>query len=407
MSNLLGFFSYVHDDDENDGGRIVQLGRDIVSELKAISGDDELELFLDRENLHIGDHWRPKVDDALSNVSFFIPILTPRFFRRAECRRELQFFMDQAKLLGISEIIMPVLYIDTPELHDSTSSDSLIKLLQGVQWESWTEVRAEGRSSSTYRKGIERLGQELDRRRKLVESTDIIPAATEFEKRVNLKFEEKSQPLVKISKTDASLISPDIEGDEVGTLEILGAMEDAFPRITQTLSDISVEIGIFNEIITNATNEFQHGNREGKGFAWRLQIARHVAIKITEPIDRIEDLGRKYLSDLHEIDTGFRVLLPKIVEESNEDLEALHSTKLYFQSVREMYVSSKSSKDSILAMVDSFKPIENLSKDLRPPLRKMRSTFVSMSEAQVVIQEWMSMIETTGIEYSEIAELEN
>jgi len=247
----------------------------------------------------------------------------------------------------------------------------------------------------------------LDRRRKLVESTDIIPAATEFEKRVNLKFEEKSQPLVKISKTDASLISPDIEGDEVGTLEILGAMEDAFPRITQTLSDISVEIGIFNEIITNATNEFQHGNREGKGFAWRLQIARHVAIKITEPIDRIEDLGRKYLSDLHEIDTGFRVLLPKIVEESNEDLEALHSTKLYFQSVREMYVSSKSSKDSILAMVDSFKPIENLSKDLRPPLRKMRSTFVSMSEAQVVIQEWMSMIETTGIEYSEIAELEN
>jgi hypothetical protein len=52
-----------------------------------------------------------------------------------------------------------------------------------------------------------------------------------------------------------------------------------------------------------------------------------------------------------------------------------------------------------LGMVESFRPIEKLSKDLRAPLRKMRTTFISMSEAQAVIQEWMTMVEATGIEY--------
>jgi hypothetical protein len=399
MSNLLGFYSYVHADDENDGGRVIQLGRDIVGELKAISGDDDLELFLDRDGLHQGDQWREKVDDALSNVSFFIPILTPRFFNRVECRREFQFFADQAELLGISEIILPILYIDFPELHNPDSSDPLVRLVQRVQWLSWLDVRSEGRLSSTYRKGIQGLAQELDRRRKMVESTDIIPAAALFEQNISLKFEAQTKAIAERAQLQQDASTEDENGEELGTLEILGAMEEASPRLTETLGGITLEIETFNEIISQATLDFEKGNKEGKGFAWRLLIARRLATDITEPINRMEALGRKYLADLHEIDTGFRVLLPRLVEEAKEDSDTLTVVINYFKAVREMYEASRSSKDSLLGMVESFRPIEKLSKDLRAPLRKMRTTFISMSEAQAVIQEWMTMVEATGIEY--------
>jgi hypothetical protein len=91
MAEMLGFWSYVHADDEMDWGRISNLARDIVGHYEGLRAE-KIELFLDRDDLHWGDQWRHKIDAALSNVAFFVPVITPRYFASAECRRELQFF---------------------------------------------------------------------------------------------------------------------------------------------------------------------------------------------------------------------------------------------------------------------------------------------------------------------------
>jgi hypothetical protein len=99
-AELLGFWSYVHADDTVDMGRVTQLARDIVANYEAIKAE-EIRLFLDRDDLHWGDQWRDEVDEALSNVAFFVPVITPRYFMRPECRREFQYFLQRRQASGL------------------------------------------------------------------------------------------------------------------------------------------------------------------------------------------------------------------------------------------------------------------------------------------------------------------
>lgn len=55
--------------------------------------------------------------------SLFIPVLTSRYFDSVECRREARTFAQKAKDLGVSELIMPLLYVDVPALHEEAPSD--------------------------------------------------------------------------------------------------------------------------------------------------------------------------------------------------------------------------------------------------------------------------------------------
>ena len=113
MANSQGFWSYVHADDQAEGERISRLARDVAGKFEMLTGEP-LALFLDRDGIKWGEVWRDKIDSSLASVAFFIPVLTPRYFRSPECRRELQFFARQATRLGIKELVLPLLYVDVP-----------------------------------------------------------------------------------------------------------------------------------------------------------------------------------------------------------------------------------------------------------------------------------------------------
>jgi len=91
-----GFWSYVHDDDDAEGGRITALARDLSAQYEMLTGES-IDLFLDRDDLEWGNDWRATVDGSLAVTAFFIPVLTPRYFSSAECRRELNAFVRKAK----------------------------------------------------------------------------------------------------------------------------------------------------------------------------------------------------------------------------------------------------------------------------------------------------------------------
>ena len=64
MAEIEGFWSYVHNDDESEGGRIARLARDVSSQFEMITGD-KISLFLDRDALAWGEEWRNKIDLAI------------------------------------------------------------------------------------------------------------------------------------------------------------------------------------------------------------------------------------------------------------------------------------------------------------------------------------------------------
>jgi hypothetical protein len=160
MSSYQGFLSYVHKDDDAEQGRISQLAKDIASQYEMLTGE-EIELFLDREDLQWGDNWQNKIDENLASVAFFIPVITPRYFTRPECRRELQFFARRADQLGIKELVLPLHYVHTPLLEDNSNQDDLVELVRKFQWEDWREIRFMDSNSELYRRRVADLASRL------------------------------------------------------------------------------------------------------------------------------------------------------------------------------------------------------------------------------------------------------
>jgi hypothetical protein len=374
MPSYKGFWSYVHADDAADGGRIARLARDIASEFEMQTGE-AIELFLDRDELQWGDNWRNEIDNALASVAFFIPVLTPRYFRSVECRRELQFFARKAIELGVRDLVLPLLYVDVPALQQMAPTDEMIPLIRGFQWEDWRELRFADPTTESYRRGVSRLTARL----------------------VAANHEAEAAP---------SVIAPersDIIDEEPGLIDEIAASESAMPRWQETIYDIAQQIEIVGQIMTEANEEMQRSDRAGKGFGGRLYIAKKVARRLAEPADHLAQLGSTYASQMHEVNGGIRALIQSVPEGGPADAEELQSVCEFFNAIREMAASAETGLGQIEEMVHSASALEAMSRDLRPPLRRMKEGLTRTIEARAVIREWVRLIDTSGVHCAEPA----
>jgi len=51
---LKGFWSYVHADDDADGGRVSRLAHDVAAQFEMLTGE-KIDLFLDRDDIEWGE----------------------------------------------------------------------------------------------------------------------------------------------------------------------------------------------------------------------------------------------------------------------------------------------------------------------------------------------------------------
>jgi hypothetical protein len=157
--NAAGFWSYSHDDDERDGHGLLRLASRIQDEFALVTGET-LTLFVDRDAISWGDEWRRRIETALAETTFFIPIITPLYFKRQECRRELLSFVGQAQSLDAIELVMPILYVDVADLAED-SSDEARALVARMQHTDWRELRLSDENSSEYRRAVHKLALRL------------------------------------------------------------------------------------------------------------------------------------------------------------------------------------------------------------------------------------------------------
>lgn len=161
MSNeaASGFWSYAHEDDVLDDGTILSLSHLIMEEYNLLSGEP-LRLFVDRNDLAWGEEWRERIDSSLAETTFFIPVITPRYFTRPECRRELLEFAAKAKMLGVEELLLPILYIEMRGL-STDSADEAVALVARTQYVDWRKNRLLEPRSREYRVAVNALAQRL------------------------------------------------------------------------------------------------------------------------------------------------------------------------------------------------------------------------------------------------------
>lgn len=138
-SDYEAFWSYTHEDDDRLNGYVTRLSERISNEYAVSSGYD-LQVFLDRKSLEWGDTWRAKITGALGSAPFFIAIITPKFVKSVECRKELLTFSAESKSRGYAKLLLPILLINVPDLRED-SDDEVLALLARTQYVDWTKYR--------------------------------------------------------------------------------------------------------------------------------------------------------------------------------------------------------------------------------------------------------------------------
>lgn len=374
MSNLKGFWSYVHKDDEGAQGRICRLAQDVAEQFEMLTGES-IDLFLDKDALEWGDRWKDKIDESLASVAFFMPVITPRYLMSPECRRELQFFARRAENLGIKELVLPLYYVRVPALEAEMPDDGLVVILKKFQWEDWRELRYEDRASKAYRQAVSRLAERLVAANRHAEDVDLVEASQRFEQ---VTEEEAEEP--------------------PGFIDQLASAEEAMPNWTETLTAIGHQIETIGKVMQDATTDVQRGDRHGKGFSHRLLIARRLAEQLRDPTDKVSNFGNQFASQLHDVDSGIRAIIANAPAEVRQHPEAKTQICEFFKVVRKLSQSAYEGLTSTQEMSDSIIPIEKMSRDLRPVLRKLRQGLTAMAEARDVTDAWIQLIGDSGVD---------
>jgi hypothetical protein len=373
MADLRGFWSYVHADDSAEGGRILRLAQDLRDQFEMLTGES-IALFVDKDSLEWGTNWREAISLNLASVAFFVPVMTPRYFRSVECLRELDTFARQATKLGVKELILPLYYVDVPALNNQSPDDYYANLAGTFQWEDWREIRFLDVVSEGYRRGVARLA------RSLVEA--------------NRKAEEKTTAMALPAETPEKSITED---DSPGTIDQLALYEEALPKLGEILVSMTQDIELIGTLMRTASDDTKLGNAQGHGFSVRLAVARRLSSQLAEPTERIWLLSNEYVSQLHNVDDGFRLIVERAPVEIQENPESKANFCVFFESSRNLSTAAHTGFQSSQEMIDAIEPLEKMARDLRPVLRRLRQGLTILVESREVTDDWVRLIDATGI----------
>ena len=156
------FLTYVRFDDEHENGRVTEFCKRLGGEVRVQTGEP-FRIFQDRNDIAWGQQWRARIDESLDAVTFLLAVITPGFFKRAECRRELERFLEREKKLGRGDLILPVYYVNIPALSDEAKrkKDPLMQVIASRQFADWRELRFEPWTSPQVGKTIATMALQI------------------------------------------------------------------------------------------------------------------------------------------------------------------------------------------------------------------------------------------------------
>jgi formylglycine-generating enzyme required for sulfatase activity len=145
LPELVGFFSYSREDDQDSHGALSALRSSIQGELRGQLGRTAktFRLWQDKEAIPSGTLWETEIKNAVGQAVFFIPIITPTVVASPYCRFELESFLAREVELGRDDLVFPILYVDVPELEDAAQrlKDPVLSLIAKRQYRDWREFR--------------------------------------------------------------------------------------------------------------------------------------------------------------------------------------------------------------------------------------------------------------------------
>jgi hypothetical protein len=159
LPEIVGFFSYSRDDDEDFGRQLSSLRDAIQKELAAALGrrnKRDFRLWQDQDAIAPGEMWETKIAAAINEATFFIPIVTPRAIGSEHCKFEFNAFVVREAALGRKNLIFPILYITVPALTEDSRwrNDPVLSVVGARRFVDWRKHRHAPIESPAYREAV-------------------------------------------------------------------------------------------------------------------------------------------------------------------------------------------------------------------------------------------------------------
>ena len=135
-----------------------------------------------------------------------------------------------------------------------------------------------------------------------------------------------------------------------------------------------------------------------KGFAHKLLTAKRLASDLRGPTDTISTLANQFVLQLHDVDDGVRAIIEQVPVEIEAEPDSKEAVCNFFDQIRGLSEESNIGVSAAREMIEALTPLEKMSRDLRPGVRRLRRALMTMVEVIKVTEIWTSLIEASGVD---------
>ncbi|MGH9897083.1 MAG: toll/interleukin-1 receptor domain-containing protein, partial [bacterium] len=160
LPDATAFVSYVHADDQSEGGTIARFVTDLADRYHFLFGR-RVELFFDRRDLQWGELWERRLTQEIERTTFLMAVVTPRFLNSDYCRKEVIEFSTVSRRVGEPKLMLPLIWRMPPGLLDAPPDDPVVAALRSAQWEEIGDLRYADPTSGDYRRKLDHLAERL------------------------------------------------------------------------------------------------------------------------------------------------------------------------------------------------------------------------------------------------------
>lgn len=392
LITLEGFFSYAHRDDIND--QLSNLRDDLCEEYSLLTTDD-LNLFIDRDGIEWGTRWREQLSSSIDEASFFIPILTPRYFASPSCRAELSQYLEKIETFdhpAAKYLILPILYVDIQADYLSLDAELEAKVLC-YQYEDWTKLRFVPRYSEQYSKAINKMAKRLIKsNQRLVESSENLgrnkSQASEPSKPSNIQTASEPNAVQREQK-ETSLSSPSAASPSTDESDAGFVLEDT--DIIDTMSsDSAALLGAMTTDLNDMSSIFQDGSKrietatkKQRGPKAILPITSKMASDLSPIAKRYSDNCSKFSKCVTTMDGPVRrvILFWQSSSQNGEQPKSLNS-------ISELITNTATSKEQVQYFLLQVNSAERFSRSLYKPLKLIENATTECLSAFDTILQW-------------------
>ncbi|SIL45921.1 Uncharacterised protein [Mycobacteroides abscessus subsp. abscessus] len=361
-----GFWSYAHKDDVAEDGRILRLCERIKNEFSLLTGRD-IEFFVDREAIAWGDKWRATIDDALTETTFFVPIVTPRFVASDECRRELVAFSENSKARGVPELLFPVLYVAVDDLSEE-SNDEVKVAIARTQYVSFTELRLIAEDSSEYRMKVNEMALRLISIANQIASKAEEPLVSSLNKENQDSFDE----------------------DSPGFLDAMGSIEGQIPEWNETIDKLGELITQIGEITHEYAPELSRAAERGS--VAQIVVADKYSKAIQPVAEEFRSTGSKYMDQALAISENLIAILDELTNSTSESgLEA--GTREFLFGILGVVDAGVGSASEIQEFQHSVRKNFGISRAIRKPLKAIDQGAQYYLDSLDLLTDWQRRIQ--------------